>query len=102
MCQERGDLQLLPLPTLQQDRRHLLQREGQVLHPLTLSWEPWQRTQGPSEVFVPVVLIKEFFRSIPTSNQNDARVSFWKRLRECDGRKGRQARPKARVGQDWG
>ena len=46
MCQERGDLQPVALPTLQQDWRHLLQGQSQVLHPLTLSWERWQRGWG--------------------------------------------------------
>ena len=60
MCQERGDLQPIALPPLQQDWRHLLQGQSQVLHPLTLSWERRQRGLGSHVVFVTVVLIKGF------------------------------------------
>ena len=60
MCQERGDLQPIALPPLQQDQRHLLQGQSQVLHPLTELGAITEGTQEPRGIFVTIVLIKGF------------------------------------------
>ena len=95
MCQERGDLQPVALPTLQQDWRHLLQGQSQVLHPLTLSWERWQRGWGAMWSICNHCFNKRrILWGIRPWAQNESCVSFLlKKVWSLKGQTGQAAKP---------